>query len=323
MRRTTPPLWPWGLSFLKMSFFCNSVGLFLFGYTAYLDHIGAVISQLNVTVPPTLRLASFLMLISITGEVASAIWECLVSEFMPVPKKEDWMTITEEFRQRWNFPNCLGSIDGKHVVIQAPSKSGSLFFNYKGTYSIVLLAVVDARYRFRVVDIGAYGRTSDGGTVASSKFGKALQNGRLGDGSSPKTGCCQKQSTWDANPMSNLSRRNRVFNYQLSHARMIVENTLSILSAQWRMYRRVIGTSPGNVEKCVKATCVLHNFMRWTAKGPAAASVLEREAPDPVALQGIRRVGTNNTTREAIHVRETLASYFSAEGAVPWQNNLA
>ncbi|KAJ8414992.1 hypothetical protein AAFF_G00025150 [Aldrovandia affinis] len=115
----------------------------------------------------------------IIPEVATAIWECLVSEFMPVPKKEDWMTIAEEFRQHWNFPNCLGSIDGKHVVIQAPSKSGSLFFNYKGTYSIVLLAVVDARYRFRVVDVGAYGRRSDGGTLASSKFGKALQNGRL------------------------------------------------------------------------------------------------------------------------------------------------
>ncbi|KAJ8358096.1 hypothetical protein AAFF_G00034060 [Aldrovandia affinis] len=115
----------------------------------------------------------------IIPEVATAIWECLVSEFMPVPKKEDWMTIAEEFRQHWNFPNCLGSIDGKHVNIQAPSKSGSLYLNYKGTYSIVLLAVVDARYRFRVVDVGAYGRRSDGGTLASSKFGKALQNGRL------------------------------------------------------------------------------------------------------------------------------------------------
>ncbi|KAJ8386201.1 hypothetical protein AAFF_G00176250 [Aldrovandia affinis] len=272
----------------------------------------------------------------IIPEVATAIWECLVSEFMPVPKKEDWMTIAEEFRQHWNFPNCLGSIDGKHVNIQAPSKSGSLYFNYKGTYSIVLLAVVDARYRFRVVDVGAYGRRSDGGTLASSKFGKALQNGRLDlpeDRLLPEAehlGCQPHVFVADEAfplqrhlmrpfPGSNLSRRNRVFNYRLSRARMIVENTFGILSAQWRMYRRVIGTSPGNVEKCVKATCVLHNFIRWTAGSPAA----ERQAPDPVDLQPIRRVGTNNATREAIHVRETLASYFSAEGAVPWQDNVA
>ncbi|KAJ8393925.1 hypothetical protein AAFF_G00054580 [Aldrovandia affinis] len=254
---------------------------------------------------------------------------------MPVPKKEDWMTIAEEFRQHWNFPNCLGSIDGKHVNIQAPSKSGSLYFNYKGTYSIVLLAVVDARYRFRVVDVGAYGRRSDGGTLASSSSARPC---RMADWTSLKTGCCQKQSTWDANPMSLWQMRHshcrdtscahsRVQPLQKEQgiqlptlrAKMIVENTFGILSAQWRMYRRVIGTSPGNVEKCVKATCVLHNFIRWTAGSPAA----ERQAPDPVDLQPIRRVGTNNATREAIHVRETLASYFSAEGAVPWQDNVA
>ncbi len=37
------------------------------------------------------------------------------------------------------------------------------------------------------------------------------------------------------------------------------------------------------------------------------------------ALQDIRRVGSNNPAREAIRVRESYTSYFSAEGAVPWQ----
>ncbi|KAL2096923.1 hypothetical protein ACEWY4_006130 [Coilia grayii] len=52
--------------------------------------------------------------------------------------------------------------------------------NYKGTYSVVLLAVVDAEYCFRVVDVGAYGRTSDGGVLANSTFGQKLQDGTLG-----------------------------------------------------------------------------------------------------------------------------------------------
>lgn len=93
---------------------------------------------------------------------------------MPVPTVGKWRQIAEDFHHLWDFPNCLGAIDGKHVQIQAPANTGSLFYNYKGHFSVVLLAVVDARYCFRVIDVGAYGRSSDGGTLAASAFGKAL-----------------------------------------------------------------------------------------------------------------------------------------------------
>ena len=97
---------------------------------------------------------------------------------MSVPTRADWSTMAEQFEWRWNFPNCIGAIDGKHVVIQAPVNSGSLYHNYKGTFSLVLLAIVDADYLFRVVDVGGYGRTSDSGR--NSAFGEGIRHGTLG-----------------------------------------------------------------------------------------------------------------------------------------------
>lgn len=85
-------------------------------------------------------------------EVCTAIWNCLLPDYMPVPDTAEWRKIAAVF-QKQAFPNCLGAMDGKHVVIEAPPSSGSVYYNYKGTFSIVLLAVVDARYCFRLVGL--------------------------------------------------------------------------------------------------------------------------------------------------------------------------
>jgi len=77
----------------------------------------------------------------------------------------------EEFSYKWNFPNYISAIDGKHVRIRSPSKSGSLFHNYKDFYSIVLLAMVDANYKFIVVDIGSFGKEGDSGIFLKSNMG--------------------------------------------------------------------------------------------------------------------------------------------------------
>ena len=63
----------------------------------------------------------------IVQEVCNTIWNKLVSTYMRLPQSSsDWKCIADGFEQLWNFPHCVGVLDGKHVNIKAPDLSGSL-----------------------------------------------------------------------------------------------------------------------------------------------------------------------------------------------------
>ena len=117
---------------------------------------------------------------NIVRDVCEAIWTTLQPEFGQMPSsEEEWVGVSKEYEERWNFPHCIGAIDGKHVVIQAPHNCGSEFYNYKGTHSVVLLAMCDAHYRFLAVDISDAGRHNDSGVFSNSELGRALEAGTL------------------------------------------------------------------------------------------------------------------------------------------------
>jgi len=69
--------------------------------------------------------------------------------------------------------------NAQHILLKPSVNSGSLYYNYKHTFSIVLLALVDADYKFRYVDIRCNGRISDDGVLKNSTLGQALQRNDL------------------------------------------------------------------------------------------------------------------------------------------------
>ena len=93
--------------------------------------------------------------------------------------EEEWISIAQESTVKWNFNNCIGAMDGKHVLIKPPANSGSQYFNYKHTSSIVLLAIVDADYKFIFADVGCNGRISDGGVLKNCSLYQALEDKAL------------------------------------------------------------------------------------------------------------------------------------------------
>lgn len=65
----------------------------------------------------------------IIAETCEAIWNRLLEHgYMRSPSNESqWKKISEDHEHLWNFPNCVGAIDGKHIVMQAPDRAGSSF----------------------------------------------------------------------------------------------------------------------------------------------------------------------------------------------------
>lgn len=50
------------------------------------------------------------------------------------------------------------TVAGTHVWIFSPTKSCSLYLNDKYYFSIVMLALVDANYKFDTLNVGSYGK---------------------------------------------------------------------------------------------------------------------------------------------------------------------
>ncbi|KAL3189805.1 hypothetical protein MRX96_020831 [Rhipicephalus microplus] len=84
----------------------------------------------------------------IVRETTAVLWHVLQPLYMKFPQTTgEWKRIAADVEEFWNFPNRLGSIDGKHVVIDCPRNTGSRNLKYKKTFSVVFLAVCDAHNR--------------------------------------------------------------------------------------------------------------------------------------------------------------------------------
>ncbi|CAD7083260.1 unnamed protein product [Hermetia illucens] len=212
----------------------------------------------------------------IIDEVSIALISAL-NEYIPPYDANVMINAANDFNYQWNFPNCVGSIDGKHIAIKCPPKAGSMFFNYKGYHSIVLLAVADAKYKFSYIDVGAYGSEGDAGVFSSSKLGKAMVNESLpfppdakihdkrlpfffvGDDAFPLGKRLIKPYVPKRNQM--LEPDKTIFNYRVSRARRCVENAFGILCSRWYCLARTMFCSPDRAQKIVAACCYLHNFL--------------------------------------------------------------
>ncbi|XP_072167313.1 putative nuclease HARBI1 [Diadema setosum] len=114
-------------------------------------------------------------------EVCQAIVEEYRQEVFDTQSTPDeWRRKAKVFQDRWNFPHACGALDGKHVAIRKPAHSGSIYYNYKGYYSIVMLVLSDREYNALWADVGSPGSQSDCGIFNRSGLLRSLTSGAIG-----------------------------------------------------------------------------------------------------------------------------------------------
>ena len=114
-------------------------------------------------------------------EVCRATQDEFTREYLRCPTTPDeWKELETEFRIRWNVPHALGALDGKHVALKKPKNSGALYHNYKGFFSIAMLALVDGQYKFRWVDVGTAGSCSDAQIFNTCHLKRKIDDSSIG-----------------------------------------------------------------------------------------------------------------------------------------------
>lgn len=199
-------------------------------------------------------------------EVCSAIYEEYQEElFKVLSTLAEWLSIALNYSTKWNFHHCWCAIDGKHVQIRKPKQSGSLYYNHKRFCSIILLALVDADYEFIWVNLGGNRSVLDAGIFNHTGVCPALEQGLL-------------RVWWQRHSLLSCGRwcisiaylddknhtfpEEKLFNYRLSRARSVVENTFGITTYRWRC---LLNSGFGNINDwTVNHRLIIHSRYQFS-----------------------------------------------------------
>ena len=275
-------------------------------------------------------------MVKFVPEVCRAILAEFQEEYLCCPTEEDdWKRIAHRFETRWNVPHAIGALDGKHIAMKKPKRSGSEYYNYKHFFSMVLLALVDADYKFLWVDVGSSGSCSDAQIFNRSDLRERIEGNNLGLPPPRPIGPGGQNihyfilgddafalQTWLVKPYSrrHLTREERIANYRISRGRRVVENAFGILVSRFRVLLSTMEQRPEVVRDIVLTCVVLHNMLRQEVQ--AGADRPPMPADDLLGAGQAENGGNNrgrNPSRLAKRQRDLLKDYFNNLGAIDGQ----
>ena len=206
----------------------------------------------------TLSEMSDLGIATIQGIVCEAIvhnlWHDAISVHFP-SSEEHMKEKIIDMEERWQFPCCWSAVDGCHISIKCPdggAEAAKEYHNFKNFYSVILMGLVNAKYRFVWASVGFPGNSHDSIILQSTQVWKDITQNNIIPSISKMIGGVKVGplivadsafpcTTWIMKPFTHatLVPEERNFNYRLSRARTVTEAAYGRLKGRFRvLYRK-------------------------------------------------------------------------------------
>lgn len=209
----------------------------------------------------------------IIPEVCRAFATVLKDLIRTPTSPEEWLKKTDGL----SFPHCLGALDGKHVPILPPSYTGPKDMNYQGTYSMVVLTLVDCNYNFMYADV-VQSQNTDSKVFNESDLWLNINTDNLNlppntplpgeankimpyifvtDGALPLERHIMNPFPGDHDSDSPES----IYNQLLAQSHSVVDNAFGVLSGVFKVLLKPINLEPVNTAVIIRSCLLLHNFL--------------------------------------------------------------
>lgn len=87
-------------------------------------------------------------------DFCSTIDEIFFNRLVKFPTTDQEIADTvHDFLVRYDYPMCLGSLDGTHISVKAPIEAQTDYYNYKKYHAIVMLASVNCSLQFTYANV--------------------------------------------------------------------------------------------------------------------------------------------------------------------------
>lgn len=189
---------------------------------------------------------------------------------------------------------------------------------------MILLAVVDHSYKFMLTNVGTPGKNHDSDVFYKSSIPKILSSALFQREKKTSHGVSvgpvlladqafplQKHVMKPFSQPGDTGSVSRVFNYHLSRARRVVENSFGRLKARFRILHKGPENDLPNVRRIIRACCVLHNICE-DMRDKCDANWIEWGRSEDESRPQPQRT-TNRAEPGGVQVRNALAAHLAGQ----------